>query len=165
MSELVDTARRALFWRAVEEQVKDQADRAVAEAREVMRELGAERTRIHADDGAELGVVTLSRGKPKAAVVDEAAFKSWVASRHPEELMTVVNPAFVRKILSDAEKEPEGLAVDRDTGEVIPGIALLPRQGSVIVRKTEEARARAVAALTTLRTALEALPPAGEGDD
>lgn len=76
--------------------------------------------------GREIGAVTLSSGRASARVADEAAFVAWVEKTHPEQMETVTqtrpNPEFVDRLTAAARKL--GVAVDAETGEEVPGIAV-----------------------------------------
>lgn len=74
----------------------------------------------------EIGSVTLTSGRTRSRIADEAAFEAWVKKAHPEMFETVTitrpNPAFVDRLLAAARKL--GTPVDAETGEEVPGIAV-----------------------------------------
>lgn len=122
----------------------DVAKQRTAAAREQltahMRDTGTERVRVSGDDGRDLGAVSLARGRLLARVCDEAAFMKWVADRYPTEVVTVVRPAFVQRLMAEATTLQD--PVDRQTGEVIPGVELIRGEPYLTVRPTPEARER-----------------------
>ncbi|WP_372663682.1 hypothetical protein [Amycolatopsis kentuckyensis] len=75
------------------------------------------------DDGTRLGKVTKAHGRVTAAVYSEPEFLAWVKQNYPDEVMTVVRPAFEHKILEATKKYNE--AIDPNTGEEVPGVGLI----------------------------------------
>ena len=74
------------------------------------------------DDGTRLGKFTRTRGKRMPTVVNERQFVDWVRKHYPTEITEAVREPF-RSNLLDSAKE-YGVAVDKKTGEVIPGVEL-----------------------------------------
>ena len=111
---------------------------------------------VVAVDGTKLGRATYCAGEPVAAVTDEAAFKKWVAENRPDMIRTSVDAAYKTAMLKTAE---DGVVVDKDTGEIIPGIGMVDKAGYVSFKVTPEAKQRLAAALEgTELAALTAVP-------
>src|SRR5690606_41618909 len=79
-----------------------------------------------------LPILSLSRGRPSARVVDEIAFAAWVAQRYPSEIVQSVRPAFAKRLLDEAAKL--GDPVDPQTGEVMPGVEAAQGEPHLTVR-------------------------------
>jgi hypothetical protein len=75
------------------------------------------------DDGTRLGKVTKAHGRLSAVVFSEQEFLAWVKERYPDEVMTIVRPAFEHKILESAKRCNE--TTDPATGDDVPGIGLV----------------------------------------
>lgn len=75
------------------------------------------------DDGTRLGKVTKAHGRMSAVVYSEPEFLAWVRKNYPDEVMTIVRPAFESKILESAKKYNE--PIDPATGEEVPGVGLV----------------------------------------
>ena len=106
----------------------------------LMVDAGVERVRVTDATGANLGAVSLARSDAKAKLTDPAAFTAWVAARYPGELMQVVREAFIRKVLDGATAADA--PIDVATGEVVPGVELVPGDPYVTVRPAAGARER-----------------------
>lgn len=111
-----------------------------AELAELMDDDDDKQKPIRDADGVELGTVTLTGGKEKATVTNEAALLEWVKVNRPDQLRSIVEPAYVKALLKQADKE--GAAVDETTGEVIPGIDVETTNVSVSIRPNDLARER-----------------------
>ena len=72
--------------------------------------------------------VVLGVTKDAAYVADMAKLTAWVAAKHPEQMERSVRPAFVSGLLAGLALEGD-VAVDRVTGEIVPGIGV--RQGGL----------------------------------
>jgi hypothetical protein len=140
-----------------------------AEREEIAQILTAEDTKkvpVRDADGTELGTATLCGGKEKAKVTDELALLRWVKANRPDQIREIVEDAFVKALLKQADKD--GVAVDETTGEVIPGIELVETNTYVNVTPNDTARERMTALvaesgllqLTKARRVVAELPPA-----
>jgi len=117
-------------------------------------------------DGVELGTATLCGGREKAKVVNEAALLAWVKEHRPDQLRQVVEPAYIKALLKQADTE--GAAADETTGEVIPGIEFVESNAYVSVKPNDLARERmaelihesGLLQLTKARRVVEELPAA-----
>jgi hypothetical protein len=93
--------------------------------------------------GKAVGTVTLANGATRAGVADTEAYEAWVRATHPEQIETVpattrINPEFTARLTSAAKKL--GVAVDAETGEVVPGIAVSEGDPYPMVKLAEGAR-------------------------
>lgn len=145
-----DAAQWALFLDAVNE-IELEKRAALVEA---LGADGVERVRT------DFGLVTYSRGKPTAVVTNERALLEWVRQRHPEMLLSRVNPAYIAALKRMAERE--GVASDRDTGEVVPGIEIVNAGPGLRIVKDPDAREAARGTVRKLaERGLRALEEAG----
>jgi hypothetical protein len=110
--------------------------------------------------------VTITEGRRSLVVTDERAFRGWVKTQHPTEVVTVeqVRPSYVDALR--ATVDGPGPVFDPATGEEIPGLEVSDGAPYVSVRAT----APAVAAIeqawqggTLLRDVL-ALPAEGDAE-
>jgi hypothetical protein len=111
-----------------------------AELAELMAAEDRPKATVRDADDVELGTATLCGGKEKAKVVDELALLAWVKENRPDQLRSIVEPAYVKALLKIADAE--GVAVDEETGEVIPGIELVETGTYVTVKPNDLARER-----------------------
>jgi hypothetical protein len=94
-------------------------------------------------DGAVVAAVTLTSGRTTASVADIGAYEEWVRATHPEQIETVpattrINPDFTARLTSAARKV--GVAVDAETGEVVPGIEVTTGDPYPMVKLADDAR-------------------------
>ena len=94
--------------------------------------------------GRDVGTVTLAKGKATASITDSGAYEEWVRATHPEAIETVpattrINPEFTARLTSAARKN--GVAVDAETGEIVPGIEVAQGEPYPMVKLAEDARA------------------------
>jgi hypothetical protein len=143
----IEAAEVALFWGAINTGMRTQ----MADARETaLRVLAGAQITAQAvldADGVRLGTVTWSpptEGSP--VVTDELALLRWVKRNRPQEVMIreEVREAFVKWLIADAKANPEKVPIDKATGEVVPGITVIPAEavGKLRVTPTAEGRAR-----------------------
>jgi hypothetical protein len=84
-------------------------------------------------DGTKIATVSYAGGDGKtASVTNDAAFLAWMIANHPEETEMVVRGNAQKKIL-DYAKQAER-PIDRETGEVIPGIEIRDSRPYVSIR-------------------------------
>lgn len=67
--------------------------------------------------------VVLGVTKEAAYVADADKLTAWIASRHPHQLVQTVRPAFVTHLVASVVVEGD-VAVDKETGEIVPGIGV-----------------------------------------
>ncbi|KZS63063.1 hypothetical protein PJN91_17210 [Mycobacterium kansasii] len=135
---LSDIAAQAVVWALIADVAKEHKDAARARLTELM---GADAAAVKAvANGADIGRATWVEGKPKPAVVDAAAFAAFVAEHYPTEVITTVNPAFQRALLTKAQVVAGSVVLDSN-GVPIAGVELRASDPYVSVRKTDEARA------------------------
>lgn len=145
MSEIKELARVAMASKVLADAAKAEGETARAELAERMASDGLERVRVLGDDSADYGTVVLAAGRRVAAVTDEETFVKWVNSRYPGEVVLAVRPAFRRRLLDAATRA--GIAVDTETGEVIPGVDITAGEPYLTARPSTEAKDRMRAAL------------------
>jgi hypothetical protein len=122
----------------IADELKGTAER--AEIAKLMADEDDKQKVVRDADGVELGKATLCGGKEKAKVTDELALLKWVQANRPDQIRSIVEPAYVKAVLKQADKD--GAAVDEATGEVIPGIELVVTGSYVTVTPNETAKER-----------------------
>lgn len=92
--------------------------------------------------GADIGTVTLAKGRSGAHVSNDLAYEEWVRAVHPEEIEQIttvrVKPEFTARLISAARSR--GVAVDAETGEEVPGITVTSGDPYPMVKLSEDAR-------------------------
>jgi hypothetical protein len=91
----------------------------------------------------DVGTVTLAKGRTTAAVTDADAYEAWVRANHPDWIETVpaterINPDATHRLTSAARKT--GVAVDAETGEIVPGIDVVQGEPYPMVKLADDAR-------------------------
>lgn len=146
MSGRHDEAAKLALLKAVDARLKDARAAADGEIREGWRP--GDRNTAVLPDGAEIGTVTLTKGRAKAVMDDEAAFEAWVKATHPEQFETVtvtrVRPEFRERLMSAARQL--GHPVDAETGEEVPGITVTTGEPYPMVKLAPDAPALIAAA-------------------
>jgi hypothetical protein len=105
----------------------------VKSAKELRAEVEAEALAEYEENGngvtwtmRDLGKVTLPLSTEAPVISDVEALTKWAKIRHPENVETVeqVRAAFQTWLLQNAEIVADGVVMDPETGEVIPGMAV-----------------------------------------
>lgn len=140
------SAREAALRLAALKALKDRVDDAYTSARKAA--LAAmdpgDRKSAVLDDGTDIGTVSVTKPKLRAAVVDERAFLAWVKAEAPGEIVESVRETYRRHILGRVERY--GNVVDTETGEILAdGVELRPSEPYATCRQSD-AQAAAVAA-------------------
>lgn len=141
MKNLKKLARLALAAKLITDFGKKETAAAKDEAMQLMLESGADRVRITADDGTDLGTMTYTRRANTPAIMDQVAFDAWVRERHPDRIKMVeqVDEKWLARLMNTARQL--GDAVDPETGEVIPGVVMrATTEPFLTIRPTEIAR-------------------------
>lgn len=139
-------AAEAVWWDAV----ADEAQARGAQAREQLEaQARAEFTRDRVAPTWRIegiGTVPLSLTGDRVDVVDEAAYRAWVAARHPDNIETItqIRPAFDKAVRTAAAKRKAACTAE---GEAIPGLQFVaggvPK--GIAVRAGDDAKASAAA--------------------
>lgn len=130
---LRDAAFRAGLWQTIEQRAKELKDAAKSELAQGLESGDSVAGKW---DGRTIAKATMTKGRSKLAVTDERAFVDWVAGQYPTEIVSHVNPAFVKQL--EIHAKGLGAAVDV-VGEPIPGVELLEGDAYVSVRRDPEA--------------------------
>jgi hypothetical protein len=148
--EMRDAAARAVVFQVLEQAAKARKDEAKAELAQLQPgdTVGAQW------DGQLLGKATMTTGRTKLVVTDERAFINWVAGHHPTEIISQINPAFVRGLEQRAREY--GAPIDT-LGELIPGVELQIGDCYVSVRKEKDAPFVVAQLLSGGRVALDGI--------
>lgn len=131
---LRDAAFRAAVWGVIAAAAKDRQDEAKAE----LSQLEPGDAIAGKWDGQTIAKASMSKGRSKLVVTDELAFVNWVAGRHPTEIVSQVNPAFVKSLEARAKDIGLGAVVSSD-GEVVPGVEIVEGTPYVSVRREKDA--------------------------
>lgn len=123
----------------------DQKDALRAELLASLDELGADsvRAELYGEKIAKSAIVAPSR---KPVVVNEQAFTAWVAENFATEIETRVREAFKKVLLDRVIEADEQVAVDPETGEVIPGINFVSKSAYISTRFEKGGRDAVIAA-------------------
>lgn len=158
---LSNLAAEAVIWALICDVAKQHKDH----LREVLTSrMGSDAAAVKAvANGVTVGRATWVESKDTLAVTDQSAFMQYVGEKRPEELITTVNPAYQKALLSNL-KVIDGEVIDRD-GEPVPGVSLRSSAPYVSVRKSDEARATVESLLSSGRLQLDGIThPELEGD-
>jgi hypothetical protein len=142
-----DLALRFALLKVLVTELADAKKAADCEIRDTWRP--ADRLTATLPNRTDVGTVTLAKGRTTAAVTDPAAYEAWVRENHPEWIETVpaterINPDATARLTSAAKKN--GVAVDAETGEVVPGIEVVAGDAYPMVKLNEDARDAVAAA-------------------
>lgn len=132
LTELHDAAFRAGVWQVIEQRAKELKDAAKAE----LQALEVGDTVAGHIDGQVVAKATKTRGRAKLVITDEKAFVNWVAGHHLTEIISQVNPAFMRYL--ELRAKDYGAPIDT-SGEAIPGVELQDGEPYVSVRREKDA--------------------------
>jgi hypothetical protein len=146
------------------------AAQAKAEGQKLRAELAADARAEFEEHGTaptwripDVATVAASVSHPSVTVGDHVRFQRWVGRRYPTEIeeILVVRPAWLADFLKRCKVDDLD-AVDPDTGEVVPGLTVVPggEFGGVSIRATGAAKEvfGALAGHGLRRLALEASP-------
>lgn len=134
VGELHDAAFRAGVWQVIEQRAKELKDQAKAD----LAALEVGDTVAGRYEGHTIAKATMTKGRAKLVVTDEHSFLNWVAGHHPTEIISQINPAFIKHIEGRAKEY--GAPIDT-LGEVIPGVELVDGEPYVTVRREKDAAA------------------------
>lgn len=70
----------------------------------------------------DVATVSGSVSRPGVSVVNAESFARWVKGRYPTEAVTTVRPSWQRVFLASGVETVDGDVIDRETGEVVPGL-------------------------------------------
>lgn len=129
---LRDAAARAVVFQVLEQAAKARKD----EAKSELSQLQPGDTVGGHWDGQLLGKATMTAGRTRLVVTDEAALLEWLQDRHPTEIVLSANPAYLRLLESTARGV--GAVIDNQ-GELVPGVELVHGEPYVSVRKEKDA--------------------------
>lgn len=134
MSELHEAAFRAGVWSVVAARAKELADAAKAE----LAALEVGDTVAGRWDGKVVAKATKAKGRARLIVTDSEGFTEWVARQHPSEIVSSVNPAYVKSLEARAKDLGLGAVVDAE-GEVVPGVEIVEGDPYITVRREKDA--------------------------
>jgi hypothetical protein len=157
---LSDIAAQAVVWALVSDVAKEHKDAARSRLTGLM---GADAAAVKAiANGTDVGRATWVEGKPKPMVVNPVQFAVFVAEHYPDELITTVNPAFQRALLSKVSVV-DGTVIDSH-GVPVPGVEVRASDPYVSVRKSDAARATVESLLDRGHLRLDGMTQIESGD-
>ncbi|MGW7001326.1 hypothetical protein ACWGCW_00510 [Streptomyces sp. NPDC054933] len=134
---LKDIATRTAVLSALADVINGELKAAKAELQEGLKaakqESGTQQIGVSLPDGHDIGKVSLVQPKAAAVVVDEEAFRAWVRSVRPSEivtrLVTEVRPAWAALVLKEVTAAGVAQWCDPETGELhdVPGVQMQGR--------------------------------------
>jgi hypothetical protein len=139
LAEMKATHDRLVALTAIQKVLKGLTDEARGQVLDVLTAAGTRNMDCTAADGTELGTTSRTKGKRTVAVTDHRALLAWVREHHPlwiEEAIAAAPWARLKKELLARD------APCTDTGDVIPGLAIVDGEPGVSVRVTRDAEAR-----------------------
>ena len=168
-----DAAARVAVLTALRDAIADELtgakDELSATLGSLNKEHGTDRVAATLPGGEKVGSVAWVPASVRFRVCDVDAFAEWVLENHPTEVKTVlqVRPVFQTVYLKDGLKAVGSAAIDRDTGEIVPGVVAFnsseyPRLSFARDGRGSIAAAWRAGKITTDFLAL--LPPVTEGE-
>lgn len=165
---LPDAAARVAVLTALRDAIADELTSAKGELSAGLgalhREFGTDRVAAEIPGGEKVGTITWVPATTRFRVSDEAAFAEWVLANHPTEVRTVlqVRSVWQTVYLKDGLRAQGAVAIDRETGEIVPGVeafdsAAYPRLNFAVSGRQEVAAAWRDGKITTRFLAV--LPP------
>lgn len=101
----------------------------------VMQEAGIEKLAARLPDGTKVASLPVVGGEETPRVTDPAALLAWVTANRPDQTEVVVRSSYIESLLKEAKLA--GRALDRKSGDIIPGITFEPTTAYVKVDFTE----------------------------
>lgn len=132
MSDMRDAAARAVVFQVLEQAAKARKDEAKAE----LAQLEPGDSLAAKWDGQLLGKATMTSGRSRIAVTDERKLVAWLKEKHPTEVITTYNTAYLKSLEDRARRL--GAVIDIE-GEEVPGVTLEQGEPFVSVRKQPDA--------------------------
>lgn len=134
MADLGELRQEAMAWVLILEAVKEQEDIARNRLRDAMVTQGAEKVKH------DWGTATLTGDGWHVIVVADTVL-AWCKKNRPEMVRTseYLDPTWLKLIKILAMADPDGRAVDPETGAVIPGITRMPATRGLTIRKNPDA--------------------------
>ena len=155
MTDLRDAAARAAVWQVIEQAAKARKEEAKAE----LLALEHGDTVAGKVNGQIVGKASWSKGRAKLVVTDERAFVNWVAGHYPTEIISQINPAFIRSL--EQRAKDTGAPIDL-YGEVVPGVEIQTSDPFLTVRREKDADEIVAGLLAHGRIQLSGIRAVGE---
>ena len=148
-----DAAAEAAVWGLLEQEAKARKDAARAWLTERM---GPDLLAVKAiANGQDVGRASYVEGKAKFKVTDPDAFRDFVATHYPTEIVTAVSPAFQTKLMGELTR-CNGLVIDPN-GVPVAGVELVEGNPYVSVTKSKDAREKVAALMAQGRVSLDGI--------
>jgi hypothetical protein len=123
---------------------------------------------VEGANGAKYASIVLRKGSEtiSVAVTDPAALHEWVDTNLPEQIIEVVNPAWLERVINVAKKTGKTACADTD-GDELPGVTVTKRTGDpgIAITLADDAKAAARELVAAGEVRLPELPaPAADGN-
>lgn len=146
MSEIQQIAREMAHWSALKTAAEFRYQQARTAYLEAANATGLDLRAVDVALGdLPMAAVTVSPVKEVGRIADMYVFAKWVAARHPEELIPAVRPSFIAAVEAMSDAEEDGVAVDKETGEIIPGVGKVKTGGELRVVCTTQFKMQVLA--------------------
>jgi hypothetical protein len=114
----------------VDDRLKDVRKAVQVEMKAAQKASGTKSIAVQLPDGTPVASITLPEASKEARITDSGAFLAWVLERYPAEVerqfVTMVRPAFAKKVLAEATAAGVARIADKETGELhaLPGVEI-----------------------------------------
>lgn len=142
-----ELALRLAAVTVIADAAKTAKDQIRADLADALDDLGADSAKAILPDGIDVAKATLIAPEAKATVTDERAFIEYVEANAPTEIIRKVRESYQKAILDRLSPLADGTAVDRETGEIIPGIRFTDRTAYVSIRFVTNGRDHMIEAI------------------
>lgn len=115
-----EDALRTAVLKTLADDVGDTITGGKASLLSVMQDGDIEKLAARLPDGTKVASLTVVGGESSPRVTDMAALLAWVQKNRPGETEVIVRKSYIEHVLTEAKKA--GRAMDRGSGETIPGI-------------------------------------------
>jgi hypothetical protein len=130
---LTASALQAAVLKVLLDEISSRMEVVKAQAEIAFKTSGASQAVPELPDGTKVATVSYSGGGGHSAyIASENELMAWVLANHPGEVELVIRDGYKKK-LTDAAKKA-GQAIDPDTGETVPGIAVKVSKPFVSIR-------------------------------
>lgn len=143
-----DLAAALALTTVIADAAKERKDEIRAALAWALDDVGADSVRAELPDGTRVAKSALVTPETKPTIDDDDAFLDWVESTRPGEIVKSIRDSYKRAVFDRLAPTPDGLAIDRETGEVIPGVRYKTGTAPYVSTRFEkEGRAAIVAAI------------------
>ena len=117
---LSEDALKAVVLKTLGDDVGDALTGRKADLLKELQAIGVERLGVRLPDGTKVASLPVVGRESSPRITNVAAFEEWVKANRPDETIVIIRDSYKQAVLKAAKVA--GRAVDRKTGDVIPGI-------------------------------------------